>query len=188
MVAVGAVGGIGPAVDKVEGWLDDIGAELVTAPDVQARLDLCRPGEAVSDDPCDGLPFVVLDAEKLPFIAANIKTAWEEGRPGILTRGGNEVIKGNRQAACGRFTPAYPQGSCDEYPFASSLEGGASARLAEVPRRENSCQGGSLNAAYRRNGIKVGDRYGVMLKNPDSRATVPYTGTDIAKEKERTCG
>ena len=182
VVAVAVMGGVGPAVDKVTDFLSGLAPELITAPDVQERLDLCRPGEPVSDEECNGLRFVVLDAEKMPFIATNIATAWDEGKPGLLTRGGNEVIGANRQAACGAFTPAYPAGSCDEYPFASSVEGGPGARLAEVPKRENSCQGGTLGGQYRSKGIKIGDQYGVILRNPGSRATVAYTGTDIAKE------
>lgn len=35
-------------------------------------------------------------------------------------------------------------GSCDEYEFASTVEGGAGARTEEVPIREQNCQGATI--------------------------------------------
>jgi hypothetical protein len=78
----------------------------------------------------------------------------------------------NRKAACGGKLfyngrkPGPPDGvldpktgarsegdltSCDEYPFASSLEGGAGAIVRGVPIQENRVQGGELSSFLRAN-------------------------------------
>ncbi len=44
----------------------------------------------------------------------------------------------------------YTYTSCDEYPFASSLQGGATAIIRGVPLSENRRQGGQLSAFFRR--------------------------------------
>jgi Deoxyribonuclease NucA/NucB len=75
------------------------------------------------------------------------------------------------------------RGQCDEYPFASSVEGGAGAQEQEVPALENQCQGGTINAAYRREGITDGERYVVILFHTELIPTGPFTGDDIAKDK-----
>ena len=53
--------------------------------------------------------------------------------------------------------------SCDEYPFASTYEGGTGAVIAAVPIKENSSQGGQLSAFYRRNSIQDGDCFEVQI-------------------------
>ena len=56
-----------------------------------------------------------------------------------------------------------PKMSCDEYPFASTYEGGKGATIAEVPLKENQSQGGQLNAFYKKNNIQDGDCYIVNI-------------------------
>jgi Deoxyribonuclease NucA/NucB len=181
-IATNGIDGVTDKIDEAKEWAETLfGDDLVTAPDVAAKVKECRPGEDLSADGCDDLPIVVLDAEKMPFIGRNITTAWAAGKPGILTRGGDETIKANRAKSCGKFKPAYPGGSCDEYPFASSLEGGTGAQVEEVPMREQACQGGTLSSQYRREGIKVGDKFGVMVRHPDAIAKAPYSGAQLGE-------
>lgn len=79
----------------------------------------------------------------MPNIAKNIQSALDEGHPGILSRtADNSLIRSNRAAACEGFCGP---GSPDEYPFASTLQGGAGARVAGVPIGEQRIQGGRFS-------------------------------------------
>lgn len=88
----------------------------------------------------------------------------------------------NRKAVCLRTFPRVHGGQCDEYPFASTSEGGAGAQEMEVPPRENACQGGTLAAKYGVGGIRDGDRFLVVITHPNDIAQGPYQGVDIAKD------
>lgn len=111
-----------------------------------------------------------------------------EGKPFILHKDAPGTDEPKRNAVCGRFTAQLPKGSCDEYAFASSKEGGRSenVRIEEVPLREQNCQGGTLRQEYRRAQIAEGDAFTVVITNPDKIADKPYWGVDIAKEQ--ACG
>lgn len=51
----------------------------------------------------------------------------------------------------------------DEYPYASSREGGTGSVTRCVPATENSRQGGTLSSFYTNNGITDGDAYNVAF-------------------------
>ena len=84
-------------------------------------------------------------------------------KPSQLTRTTDESRKKqNRKDSCGNMKPGNGM-SCDEYPFASTYEGGTGAVIAAVPIKENSSQGGQLSAFYRRNSIQDGDCFEVQI-------------------------
>ena len=108
----------------------------------------------------------------LKFISASIRSIQAGGGPNELHR--NSFLgRANRSAVCNISLPpgwAPPAGwplplsdrnnqpTCDEYPFARSWEGGARLPASErgtawVPSRENSSQGGLLNAFYLQNRV-----------------------------------
>lgn len=58
-------------------------------------------------------------------------------------------------------------GSPDEYPFASTLQGGAGARVAGVPLQEQRIQGRVLSRFYQKYGIGDGDQFGVAVTGLD---------------------
>jgi hypothetical protein len=109
-----------------------------------------------------GLPVLVIDSSKMPTIAAHIRLAQAQGYPSTLTRLTNEErIKSNRQAACGNF--ARPAGyECDEYPFASTYEGGQGASVAAAPPHEQRVQGGTISAFYRK--LQDGSQFTVSVR------------------------
>jgi Deoxyribonuclease NucA/NucB len=122
------------------------------------------------------LPIVTFSRATVPNIAANIEKAQKNGQPSILTRNtSKEDAKSNRYEACKKTvngtkvfvaTPAEiaaGRTSCDEYPFASTLEGGLGATVAAVKPTENSSQGGTLGSFYTSKGIKDGDRFKVEV-------------------------
>lgn len=83
----------------------------------------------------------------------------------------------NREYACGESSTSYKSDlvrqwrveglSCDEYPFASTEEGGRGLlpdrepSIRAVPRRANSSQGGTLRGCYR--GLQQGDYIRVVV-------------------------
>jgi hypothetical protein len=107
------------------------------------------------------LPTRRVDRARLPSIAANIQAAQTTGHPSILTRTTDpRVIAANRAAACRGFCGP---GSPDEYPFASTIEGGSGARVASVPLAEQRVQGGLLRAFYEGSNIADGGRFRVIV-------------------------
>jgi hypothetical protein len=177
-------------VDKVGGFLGDlVGANdaviigegetaLMVAANAEAKLVNCDPATILAEKSCGGLRVLVVDASRIPFIARNTKLAWESGLPAILTMDRSSQID-NRKLACGTFKPRYG-GQCDEYPMASTAEGGADARTEEVPGRENGCQGG----LYVRRYPSDGEQFLVIISHPDLIASGSFTGADIAKQQD----
>ncbi|MCT2581711.1 hypothetical protein JT362_01070 [Actinophytocola sp. S1-96] len=84
-----------------------------------------------------------------------------------------------RHLACKSGFRRVYRGQCDEYPMASTEQGGAGARTEEVPGRENTCQGGMNRSQY----PPDGRRFLVVISNPKLIAPGPFTGTDIARDK-----
>ena len=107
------------------------------------------------------LPVFVVDARRTPAIAAHIRTAQAAGKPAILHRVSPRP-RNRRPGACRGWRGP---GSCDEYPFASTAEGGpGKASIASVPLWEQRRQGGDLLAFYRRHRIGNGDAFVVVVQ------------------------
>jgi hypothetical protein len=107
------------------------------------------------------LPVFVVHANRTPAIAAHIRAAQAAGKPAILHRV-VPVPRDRRPGACRGWRGP---GSCDEYPFASTYEGGpGKASTAGVPVREQRRQGGDLLGFYRRHRIGNGDAFVVVVQ------------------------
>jgi hypothetical protein len=79
----------------------------------------------------------------------------DEGHPALLQRTTDDaLIRSNRSTACAGFRGP---GSPDEYPFASTLQGGGGARVAGVPIGEQRIQGGLMSSFYQKFGLQEGD-------------------------------
>ncbi|WP_377273710.1 NucA/NucB deoxyribonuclease domain-containing protein [Peterkaempfera sp. SMS 1(5)a] len=114
---------------------------------------------------------------ELPTIAKNIlriQAATGLGKVGgtPLTRLRNDsAIDKNRRAVCGRSNTGDPQNpgdTCDEYPFASTYEGGVPVRNGEnmwawVPGDENQGQSWRINNFYTANRILDTDPFWVKV-------------------------
>ena len=99
-------------------------------------------------------PTIRFPCSRMPNVCANIRNAFGMGKPSQLQRTTDRSqIRRNRRASGCRSLGRRAGYSCDEYPFASSLQGGSGAVVSLVPRRENSIQGAMLTAFYRRNRI-----------------------------------
>jgi RHS repeat-associated protein len=124
---------------------------------VDPLLDLLGSSTAAEDD----LPTFEVDGSRMPNIARNVQSALDDGQPDVLTRTtDNALIRANRAAACAGFCGP---GSPDEYPFASTYEGGAGAQVQGVPLQEQYIQGGLLRSFYAKYGIGDGDLFRVVV-------------------------
>lgn len=186
IVAAVAVAGGEKVMDTVAGLFTGGGtavlgegdSRVMIASEAESDAKQCGAPQLVADKRCGDLHILLVDANKIPFIARNTTLAWESGRPGVLTMN-RAKQDGNRRAACPRSFPKKYGGQCDEYPMASTEEGGAGARTEEVPGRENSCQGGMYGAQY----PKDGEQFLVAIIHPDQIATGVFSGVDIAKDQ-----
>lgn len=100
---------------------------------------------------------VTFDARTMPYIACNVRRAWDNGLPSDLTYLGNTAANkkqrdDNRYYSCRtadsvQCSPGY---SCDEYPFASTVEGGGNGHEVYTccaPVAEQQQQAGILSVA-----------------------------------------
>lgn len=123
--------------------------------------DLIRQALAQQKADTDNLPVLYIDPATMPTIAAGIQKAWANGQPNVLHRTTNPLLMwANRVLACGWY--AGP-GSCDEYPFASTYEGGPFASFTIVPKQENDIQGGTISWFYISNNIQDRDAFLVTI-------------------------
>jgi Deoxyribonuclease NucA/NucB len=125
-----------------------------TQPTTQANL-IARQIPAIA-------PVVEFSASRMPNISAHIQRAQASGKySATLKRITDKTsIAANRRAACGSFKGT---GSCDEYPFASTAQGGAGASVAGVPLAEQRIQGGTLSSFYQKNNIGEGGAFQVKV-------------------------
>jgi hypothetical protein len=121
--------------------------------------------EAAATDAADSeVPTVVFSRAKAPEIGKNFDEAVNDGHPTTLNRVTSKIARrANRRDALAGHTPAPAGQSLDEYPFASSSQGGAGARVAPVPAAEQNYQGGVLGSFYQNNGILDGDPFNVRF-------------------------
>ena len=105
-------------------------------------------------------PSSKISAAKYPDLAENISNAIKAGRSDVLTHGGD--VAANRAAAL-RDVPNIPGLSRDEFPFASSMEGGGGSWVGHIPAAQQSAQGGLITNFLRANNILPGMRYRVVV-------------------------
>jgi hypothetical protein len=108
-------------------------------------------------------PTYVVSASRYPDIAkfdrAEIAKhpSWS-----TLTRVSPAQAAKNRGVACKGFK-APPGKSCDEYPYASTSQGGAGAARLAVNEKENDSQGGNLVGFYNANRLFYGEKFNVKV-------------------------
>jgi hypothetical protein len=116
--------------------------------------------QAFRQGDCSGvrMPIVFMSDAQLPGIGQHVQQSQSLGQPAILhyvsaLRLTNRAIA-RLKCSMGMSLPVFRGGpSCDEYPFASSSEGGLYAITAKVPTRSNLAQGGVLSIFYRVCGV-----------------------------------
>jgi hypothetical protein len=146
-----------------------IGTPVVVTAAPRPRCDTEAPGQGCVW--ADFTPTLAFSNALVPEIAAHVTQAQTAGQPGApgtapLTRTARANVAANRRAACPAairraFRRQRPDGSCDEYPFASTSQGGPGASRANVGVRQNSIQGGLTSAFYRTQRVLTNDAFWV---------------------------
>jgi hypothetical protein len=83
--------------------------------------------------------------------------------PSVLTRTTSAQARINRRTATADLPSAGLGQSWDEYPFASSLQGGFGASVQVVPLLENFIQGGIIGVSHALHQIAVGNDFLVLV-------------------------
>lgn len=110
------------------------------------------------------IPTLEVKRSDMPNIASNIDDAISKGAPSQLSRvTSRSQIRKNRRAALRGQTSAGSGKSLDEYPFASTDQGGDGAFVRSVPAKEQSIQGGKMSQFYKKNNLKNGDSFNVKV-------------------------
>lgn len=110
------------------------------------------------------VPVLAFDSVDFPNKTANMQKKMGPRKVKKLTRQtGRSKIRKNRRAALKGTSKGPPGTSLDEFPFASSTQGGKGAAVAAIPVTEQCAQGGKLSSFYRNNNIQAGDSYWVKV-------------------------
>lgn len=80
-----------------------------------------------------------------------------------LTRVSPEQKIKNRRVACKHFKARSKTDSCDEFPYASTAQGGKGAAVEHVNIHENTSQGNNLGAFYNANRLFYGEKFHVKV-------------------------
>jgi hypothetical protein len=169
-LAIGAGTIFGPAAAQAERPIvNEVAAEVLedTTEKVTATA-VKEAGEETADTLARGgsrLPTLTIDASKYPQLDENIAHAQAAGHPQVLTyNGGGAASVSNRSAATSGI-PKLKGTSIDEYPFASSVQGGSGAWVGHVPVAQQNAQGAILRNFYGSAGIRAGDSFIVKVIN-----------------------
>lgn len=127
------------------------------------------------------VPTITFDAVKNPkvyLVAKHISDAQAHGYPGSQASGvplhretDGTIADQHRTEACGSFTAvsAYLS-SCDEYPFAHSVEGGTGASIRAVSIQSQNWQGAAITQAIQSQRIIDQDPFWVAVNLPPNDA------------------
>ncbi len=108
------------------------------------------------------IPVYEVSRTSQPEVAQTLDMAIQQGQPTLLQRTTDKsIIRQNRAEATRGWD--YTKGSPDEFPYASSRQGGAGATVNGVSRSAQRRQGGSLSSFYRSNRVGDGDYFRVKL-------------------------
>lgn len=124
--------------------------------------------------------------KKTPSIYNNTLNAFRQGKPDVLHYDSDESHRDARRKEALSGHPVKGDGtSRDEYPYASTLEGGKGAVVADVPTKEQSIQGGQLGALYKT--LQNGEAFLVLPvprdKEPDD--VVPPAAVNTNQNQNR---
>ena len=137
------------------------------------------------------------DCTRIPNICSNDCYAIQcASKPTTLHRDSANASINRAETACKSpnrcANNASDSNSCDEYPYASSAEGGAGSVTRCVPSTENSRQGGTLSSFYTNNGITDGDAYNVAFANTGGlqycSGSCVNTGNEVVKREASRVG
>ena len=111
---------------------------------------------------------LIIPQKRFPNVFQTLMDALAQGHPLLLTYDNNRKnARARRRAALKNHAAARPGNQLDEYPFASTMEGGAGAAVREVPESENMAHGGLIGATVVTNNMTTGDKF-LVIPIPDA--------------------
>jgi hypothetical protein len=121
----------------------------------------------------------------MPQTYAHIRDAIASGKPMILTYDSDLDARDERRGQALKGIPCEKCMVRDEYPFASTFEGGPGASVRLVPAWEQHFQGAQIGALVRINKLVTGDKIIVRLipKNPPFSAPEPNYSLRMIRKK-----
>jgi RHS repeat-associated protein len=112
----------------------------------------------------DPIPTVEFSRARGPGLGENFDEAVAQGHPTTLNRITDTALRDRQRRDALRGHAPAPEGqSLDEYPFASTSQGGAGSNVRAVPREEQNYQGGVLSRFYQDHGVGDGDPFHVRF-------------------------
>ena len=132
---------------------------LLAASIFGTSLGVVSVSDSVAASGNPALPELIFDYNRYPELADNVWQAQRSGFPDVLTRG----IPQSRAWLDAQRIPHTL--SRDEYPFASTDEGGPESWVGHIPASQNSSQGGLITQFYGNNNIQLGDQFKVVVIN-----------------------
>lgn len=125
-------------------------------------------GMAAKDSTPPKIVPLPIHQKKFPNIYQNLMKAVAMGHPLLLTYDNvRKNAQARRRAALKNHPPAQPGNQLDEYPFATTMEGGAGASIKEVPKLENEAHGGLIGNTVQINKMTTGDQF-LIIPVPDT--------------------
>lgn len=140
--------------------------DRLTKSEWDEAVDRCEWKYGLDEFDCRLLPVFVVDGKRTPEIAINDISAITSGKPSLLhyvprTKREKRYIR--EFAGCGAIWDG-PL-TCDEYPFASTWEGGLGAQIRSASQDEQDLQGRDLSRFYVTNKMIFGSKFLVAVIN-----------------------
>ncbi|MFD2919975.1 DUF6443 domain-containing protein [Terrimonas rubra] len=133
---------------------------------MSAKRKTSTTDEANEDEPINNGPKTVLvpiSEKAFPTIYNNLKKSLAKGKPMTITYDSNRSNARKRRREALKNTPIKPGYDRDEYPYASTKEGGNGADVNYVPTSENRRHGGLIGALVVANNMQSGDMFQMVL-------------------------
>jgi hypothetical protein len=108
------------------------------------------------------LPVLEFSEADFPFKTANMKKRMKKTKK-LTRQTPRRKIRANRRAALKGVKKATGGKSLDEFPFASSTQGGKGAAVAAIPVEEQNAQGGKMSSFYQNNNIGNNKSYIIKI-------------------------
>ncbi len=115
--------------------------------------------------PAVALPVLEFDSADFPKKTANMQKGMPPGQDSkqLTRQTSKSAIRKNRRAALKEATKGPSGTSLDEFPFASTTQGGAGAKVSAIPTEEQCAQGGKMSSFYQKHNIQDGDSFIVKI-------------------------
>jgi len=129
---------------------------------------------------------LLVPQKKMPQIYQHTLAAFNKGKPILLTYDKSKPnADARRKDALAGYTSAGKGFSWDEYPLATTKEGGTNASVEKVPLKEQLIQGGIISSTAQAADMQTGDQFLVTpVPDPDDPTTPPPVAVQQQQQKD----